>query len=219
VSSGRLAFRDELARCEGLVRRLGEQVRLSLDDWLHAVRERDLARAEEVVERERAISGTQLEVARAVELLLALQAPVAADLRLVLAASHIALNLERIGAQAATASKLLLLTARLDTPRSLDGTLVEMGERTIEMVRAALDALHQRDPNRTELLDRLDDRLDLLNREVLRQVVMRDCGVAEREYGVLMVLMARALERAGDNAVAISQHAAYLVTGTPFDRS
>ena len=210
----RLPFHEELERIEGLVRRMGQQVRLNLDEVVAALRDRDDELARTVVERDLGIDDTHIEIERAAELLLALQAPVAHDLRLVLAASHIARHLERIGNQCATVAKLTILTANHAHDESLDSALLEMGERTREMLSLALDAVHGRDPGRAELLETLDERVDAVNREMVRRAVDLEGDRDMREYGVLMVLVARAFERIGDNAVDIGEQAAYLVRGS-----
>jgi phosphate transport system protein len=210
----RLPFHEELERVEGLVRRMGQQVTMSLDEVVVALRERDDELARAVVDRDLAIDDTHIEIERAAELLLALQAPVAHDLRLVLAASHIARHLERIGNQCATVAKLTILTAPQASNESLDSALFEMGDRTREMLSLAVDAVHRRDAGRAELLETLDERVDVLNREMVRRAVELEGDRDMREYGVLMVLVARAFERIGDNAVDIAEQAAYLVRGS-----
>ena len=69
-------------------------------------------------------------------------------------------------------------------------------------------------PARGDLLETLDERVDVLNREMVRRAVELEGDRDTREYGVLMVLVARAFERIGDNAVDIAEQAAYLVRGS-----
>jgi phosphate transport system protein len=88
-----------------------------------------------------------------------------------------------------------------------------MGRRGERMLEAATDALSRRDAARARQLDELDDLVDDLNRSVVEQVLAIGGDHARREWGLRMVLCARALERIADNAVDIAEQASYVVTG------
>jgi phosphate transport system protein len=92
-------------------------------------------------------------------------------------------------------------------------TLEEMGRRGERMLEAATDALTHRDAERAQQLDQLDNLVDDLNRSVVEQVLAIGGDHARREWGLRMVLAARALERIADNAVDIAEQASYVVTG------
>ena len=88
-----------------------------------------------------------------------------------------------------------------------------MGRRGERMLEAATDALSRRDAERAQQLDELDNLVDDLNRTVVEQVLEIGGDHARREWGLRMVLVARALERIADNAVDIAEQASYVVTG------
>ena len=79
-------------------------------------------------------------------------------------------------------------------------------------VRAATDAFRMRDLKGAERLDRDDDVLDVLNREIVNAVAQLDSGAEERDLGFRQVLIARSLERIGDNAVDIGEQTVFVVT-------
>jgi len=148
-----------------------------------------------------------------VEQLLAQQAPVASDLRLVLAVLHISIHLERIGDQSVTIAKLTKLSADLDTHHDLVEGLREMGDRAEEMVRFALDAFAKRDLERARSLVDLDELIDRTNRRVVDSVLAMAGSPGMQEWGMRMVVVARCIERIGDNAVDIGEQTGFLVTG------
>ena len=152
-------------------------------------------------------------IEKLVEETLALETPVAGDLRLVLAVLHNSIHLERIGDQSVTIAKLTKLTADLETRHDLVEGLREMGDRCEEMVKVALDSFADRDVERARSLVELDELVDRTNRRVDRQGA-RDGGLPGlQEWGMRMIVVSRCLERIGDNAVDIGEQTAFLVTG------
>jgi phosphate transport system protein len=145
--------------------------------------------------------------------MLALQGPVARDLRLLLAMLHINLLLERSADGCVTVAKLSRLVADTSPDAALIDTLVEMGERAEEMLRVALTALADRDLAGAESLVDLDEAIDRANRRFVERLVdlMVDPGL--REWGLRMVVVARTIERIGDRAVDIGEQVAYVLTG------
>src|SRR5262249_46191601 len=142
-----------------------------------------------------------------VEELLAQQAPVASDLRLVLAILHDSIHLERIGDQCVTIAKLTKLAAELEPRHDLVEGLTEMGERAEEMVRIALDSFP------AQGLVELDELIDRTNRRVADQVLSMASTPETQEWGMRMIVVSRCIERIGDNAVDIGEQTAFVVTG------
>ena len=145
--------------------------------------------------------------------LLAQQSPVATDLRLVLAILHNSIHLERVGDQCVTIAKLTKLAAALEPHHELVEGLTEMGERAEEMVRVALDSLAHRDVDRARSLVELDELIDRTNRRVADQVLSMASTPGTQEWGMRMIIVARCIERIGDNAVDIGEQTAFIVTG------
>jgi phosphate transport system protein len=138
---------------------------------------------------------------------------VATDLRLVLAVLHSSIHLERIGDQSVTVAKLTKLSAALEQHTELVEGLCEMGARAAEMVRSALDAFAARDVGGARGLVDLDELIDRTNRAVVDKVLAMSATPGMQEWGMRMIVVARCIERIGDNAVDIGEQTEYLVTG------
>jgi phosphate transport system protein len=87
-----------------------------------------------------------------------------------------------------------------------------MGDRAEEMVRIALDSFAERDVERARSLVDLDELIDRTNRRVVDQVLQAS-SAENQEWGMRMIVVARCIERIGDNAVDIGEQTAFVVTG------
>jgi phosphate transport system protein len=186
----------------------------SLRDALSALESGNAAIAQRVIEGDDEVDRLCLAIDRDAEILLVGKVVAPRDIALVLASTRIARNLERMADQCVTISKLVQAGGN-DEPGSgaVRDTLEEMGRRGERMLEAATDALTRRDAERAQQLDQLDNLVDDLNRNVVEQVLELGGDHARREWGLRMVLAARALERIADNAVDIAEQASYVVTG------
>ncbi|MFN8130476.1 MAG: phosphate signaling complex protein PhoU [Solirubrobacteraceae bacterium] len=186
----------------------------SLDRTMEALNHRDIELASIVIADDDRIDGRYLEVHQGVLTLLALQSPVATDLRIVAALLHVVKHLERMGDQCVNICKLLPLAGH-EPP--VDAELMQkidrMGVTTRSMVQQSKLAFESRDAGAAEDLVRQDDEVDRLNREIFRRALEIGDDVDMREWAMLMILIARCLERIGDNAIDIGEHAAFVATG------
>jgi phosphate transport system protein len=179
---------------------------------VRALGEQDVELANEVIAFDDEIDRLFLDIQSGVQTLLALQNPVARDLRLLLAMLHINLLLERSADGCVTVAKLTKLVADSDPDPALNEVLVEMGDRAEEMVRVALDAFANRDLGAAESLVERDDLIDRANRRFVERLVDLMAQPELREWGLRMVVAARTIERIGDRAVDIGEQIAYLLT-------
>ncbi|MGH2672657.1 MAG: phosphate signaling complex protein PhoU, partial [Actinomycetota bacterium] len=184
-------------------------VRRSVDALLH--HDDDLADA--VVAGDDEIDELYQSLDQGMLALLALQAPVAADLRLVSVIMHSSLHLERIGDQAVNIAKIYKVTSRQPGNATILQQLGEMGDIVVEMVRTAMDALRRRDVELCLGLPKMDDPVDRLNRNMHFEVAKLADDPGALDWGLHMNIAARALERVGDNAVDIGEQVAFLITG------
>ena len=193
---------------------VSDLVRHGLRDTLMALELGDAAIAQRVIEADDEVDRLCLALDRDSEILLVGKVVPPHGIALVLAATRIARNLERMADQCVTISKLVQAGGN-DEPGSdaVRRSLEEMGRRGERMLEAATDALTRRDAERARQLDELDNLVDDLNRTVVEQVLEIGGDRARREWGLRMVLIARALERIADNAVDIAEQASYVVTG------
>jgi phosphate transport system protein len=210
----RLHYQEELERLEE--RALGglDLVVSALDRTLEAVEHKDVELAELVIADDDRIDGRYLEVHQEILTLLATQAPVATDLRLISAMLHVIHSVERMGDQCVNIAKVIPLTG-YDAPQHEDMVvrIVRMGKQCRSMVSQAKKAFEGRDVELARDLVRQDDTVDNLNKEIFALAVEVGEEKDVREWAMTMMLVARALERIGDNAVDIGEQVAFVVTG------
>lgn len=191
-----------------------DMVTLQLDRVLEAVRDQDIALTGVVLADDDRIDGRYLEVHQGVLTLLATQAPVAGDLRLVAALLHIIRCVERMGDQCVNIAKLVPLSGR-ESPRDEEilQALEHMGEIVRRLVSQAKETFVSRNVELAQDLVRQDAEVDRLNRDIPRRAVAIGDDLELREWAIFMTLVARALERIGDNAVDIAEQTVFVVTG------
>ncbi len=171
---------------------------------------------ESAVAGEADVQARYLEIETVIETLIARQAPVAGDLRMVLASLHINRSLERAAHNAARVAHLATPPPRrsLADEAVITDSLRAMGERGAEMIRTAVDAYTRRDPNADKLLATMDELVDREIAKVADVMLGLDQGDAEvRQWATRMVFAARWLERIGDHAVNVGERTVYMVTG------
>ena len=138
----------------------------------------------------------------------------ATDLRLISALLHVMHSIERMGDQCVNISKVIPLTGNEAPVR---GEMVErilrMGKQARSMLSQAKKAFEGKDVELARDLVRQDDLIDDLNKECFQIAVQVGEDQDTREWAMTMMLVARALERIGDNAVDIGEQVAFVVTG------
>ena len=214
VQGARRHFRDQLLELEraalgGLDMALGqvERVLMTLENV-------DLRLAQFIIADDDRIDGRFLEVHQGVLSLLALQAPVAGDLRLVAAVLHVINNIERIGDQCVNVAKLIPLSGHAPSPTDeLLERILRIGGMARDELVQARHAFAQRDLEVAESLAAQDVEVDRLGREIFRVAVRAGADAEVREWAMTMTLAARAWERIGDNAVDIGDQAVFVATG------
>jgi phosphate transport system protein len=209
----RTQFHERLERTEHDLLALGELAATAVQRGVRAFVDRDDTAASQVIADDDAIDERYLALDHGTLSLVALQAPVAADLRLVSAILHSSLHLERIGDQAVNIAKIQLRTNELPAAPLMLAQIADMGDQVVQMLRIALEAFTQRDAERAEQLQKLDDPVDRLNRATHLEALKLADDPRALDWGMHANLAARALERVGDQAVDIGEQVAYLVTG------
>jgi phosphate transport system protein len=203
---------EALDGIEAELQKEGERVLSAVRGAIRALGESDRELADEVIAFDDEIDQLFLGIERSIQALLALQTPVARDLRLLLAMLHINLLLERTADGCVTVAKLTQLVADAEPDTALVEVLLEMGDRAEEMFRVALDSFGNRDLAGAESLVELDDLIDRANRRFVERLVDVMAEPDLREWGLRMVVVARTIERIGDRAVDIGEQTAYLLT-------
>src|SRR3954465_10471904 len=202
----RQRFRDELSSLEAHTLGALDLVTMQIDRSLEALEHQDVELAEMIVADDDRLDGRYLEVHQGILSLLALQAPVAGDLRLVAALLHVIKHVERMGDQCVNIAKLIPLSGN-EPPVQADilERVEEMGRLARSEVRQSKQAFELRDLALAEDLVRQDERINKLNREIFRLALDDGDDPDVREWAMHMILVARALERIGDNAVDVGE--------------
>ena len=210
----RQRFRDELASLEDHTLGALDLVTTQLDRSLEAVEHQDVELAEMVVADDDRLDGRFLEVHQGILSLLALQAPVAGDLRLVAALLHTIKHIERMGDQCVNVAKLIPITGwEPPVDDELLATILRMGRQARSEVVQCKRAFAERDVALAEDLVRQDREINRANREVFRRAIDIGDDPDTREWAMTMVMVARAYERIGDNSVDIGEQVAFVVSG------
>jgi phosphate transport system protein len=197
----RKGFSRELGQIDAKVLQLFALVTESLGAATDTLLAGDRATAKEIKQRDQIIDGLFQDIEQLVERTLVLQSPVAGDLRFLLSVLRIVPELERSGdlAEHIATRANLGLAAEL-TPQAR-GMVAQLGSLGVEMWRAATDAYADRDGTAFPHLDALDDEVDRLHDELVRELENKEIP---RRVAIEMALVARFYERLGDHAVHIT---------------
>jgi phosphate transport system protein len=185
-----------------------------LDRVLESIEHQDVELAQLVILDDDRLDRRYLEVHQGILSLLALQAPVAGDLRLVAALLHVIKHVERMGDQCVNVAKLIPLSGH-EPPIDSDirCKILQMGRfARAEVIQCKRSFAERNVPMAADLVAR-DVATNRLNREIFRLALASGEDVDVREWAMIMTMVARALERIGDNAVDIGEQTTFVVTG------
>ena len=207
-------FREDLKELERQALGGLDLVTMQLDRALESISYQDIELAGMVVADDDRVDGRYLEVHQGILSLLARQAPVAGDLRIVAALLHIIRCVERMGDQCVNIAKLVPLSG-YEAPKDKDilDAIERMGQLARSQVSEAKDAFATRNVDMARDLVNQDAEINRLNREIFRRAVEAGDDPDIREWAMFMVLVARCLERVGDNTVDIAEQVVFVVTG------
>jgi phosphate transport system protein len=207
-------FIEELGALEASALGGLDLVAMQMDRVLEALEHQDVELAEMVVADDDRLDGRFLEVHQGILSLLALQAPVAGDLRLVAALLHTIKHIERMGDQCVNIAKLIPITGwEPPVDEELLAIVLRMGRQARSEVVQSKRAFADRDVALAEDLVRQDREINRDNRLVFRRAIDIGDDADTREWAMTMVMVARAFERVGDNAVDIGEQVAFVVSG------
>jgi phosphate transport system protein len=214
MTETRVQFQDELSELERHALGGLQLVVGALDRALESLQHQDVELASMVIADDDRIDGRYLEVHQGILSLLALQAPVAGDLRLVAALLHVIKHVERMGDQCVNMAKLVPLDGyEPPAEQTMLDLIQRMGDQARQQVIQCGQAFERRDVAMAQDLVRQDDVIDELNREVFRRALELGDELDRREWAMHMMLVGRCIERIGDNAVDIGEQTAFVVTG------
>ncbi|WP_199444515.1 phosphate signaling complex protein PhoU [Umezawaea beigongshangensis] len=209
----REAYHDQLGQLADQLADMCGMVGDAMERATKSLLEADLGLAEQVISDDVKIDDVRADIEEQAYALLALQAPVATDLRTVLAVIHAAESVERMG-------DLALHVAKAARRRHPDPVLAEdvrpyfaeMGRVAVELAREATEVIRTQDVPRARAMDEADDAMDDLHRHLFSVIMSK-----EWQHGVPsavdVTLLGRFYERFADHAVSVSKRTVFIVTG------
>ena len=206
-------FHEELEAIELEILGMGELAERAVARSVDALVQGDVSEADDVISHDDDIDERYMDIEARALSLLALQTPVATDLRMISAIIHINLHLERIGDMAVNIAKIFRSVAELPTNSTIVQQIREMDDVVRPMIRVALEAFSHRDLELCLRLPVMDDPVDRLNLGMYEEVAALAADPAALDWGLRMNMVARQLERVGDHAVDIGEQVGFLLTG------
>jgi phosphate transport system protein len=209
----RTAYHEQLA---ALTAQLGEMCGLTgvaMERATQALLQADLVLAEEVLADYNQITAMSAHAEESAFVLLALQAPVAGDLRAIVGSLQIAADLDRMGALAMHVAKISRRRHPMHAlPEEVNGYFAEMGQLAVDLGNSTQEVLLSGDPEKAARIDEEDDAMDDLHSHLFTVLMDREWkhGVAA---AVDVTLLGRFYERFADHAVEVARRVIFRATG------
>lgn len=208
-------FQDELDRVGSQLVEMTNLAGLALSRATAALMNADIKSAEAVIDDDSHIDRIRSDIEQQAFGLLAREQPVATDLRIVVTALQMALDLERMGDLAAHIAKVARLRyPKQALPEPILPIIQQMAESAGRNVAKASTTIASRDADRAQELATDDDKVDALHR-ALFQAVLGPEWTYGIEAAVDVTLLGRYYERYSDHTVALARRIIYVVTGVP----
>lgn len=174
----------------------------------------DLHAAQAIIDADDTIDVMSIEIEEESLRLMALQQPMAKDLRALMTAIKLNWDIERSADLAVNISKAVRRIYGVELPHTVRGVLEQMSEEAYRLTRLAVDAYLDLDVSIAAALDDMDDRLDALQVDLMRTIFdAHDLQELPMQPAVQLALVGRYYERIGDHAVNMGERIQYLVTG------
>lgn len=206
-------FHQELGQLRMTILQMASLAERSVSKAVNAFFRRDADLAQEVIEGDRAINQLEVDVDRISLRLLALDQPMAGDLRFIIGCMRIAVSLERIGDQAVNvAERALFLSTRPPLPPN--PAMEQLAETALDMFQTVIRAFIDENADQAREVCRMDDRADELNVTVLKTLLdymVKEVPAVERS--VQTIIAARCLERVADEATNIAESVIFITLG------
>lgn len=207
-------FHDQLDALKRRLIDMSEHAERLVELSVDALLQRDADKAHAVIAGDRAVDALEIEVEQAAIALLALQQPLARDLRYIIGAIKVSSDLERVGDHGVNIAESALRLVELKSNIAPDPEIQDMARRARDMLREALDAFVRADGSLGRAVCRADDVVDSLHDSVFRILLTHMMENPARISEALeLLLVSRNLERVADLATNIGEDAVYLAEG------
>lgn len=213
MSDHNLQFHTELEALEQRLLAIVDKAETMVEMAVNSVILNDQALASQVILMDDDIDQEYFEIHQAWTTLMARFQPMGSDLRRMTVLLHLNITFERMGDQCVNIAKMGQFAADLPSSDRICGIIQEMSDLVRPMIRTAIDAFIRKDVDEARLLPSMDEPVDRLNASMYREAVEVSDDKGVLEWATKMLLVARALERVGDQAVDFGEQTAYLITG------
>lgn len=209
----RTSYHEELDSILDRLVHMAELVEVAIHDASESLLQADLGKAESVVTNDAELDRMHEEMEYKCLSLLALQAPVAGELRTIVSAIRVVFELARMGDLAAHVAKIARLRYPAKAvPAAFQDSFVEMSSIAVEIIDLARLSMLERDAKGAHRLAEIDSRMDVLRREQFTLMLGEDSDISI-EGAVDVALLGRYFERFADHAVAVGRRVIYIFTG------
>ncbi len=209
----RKSFNEELKKLKNEMLKMGSMVEEAIRKSIKALEEQDLNLAEQVLNDDDQIDKYEVKLEEMCTKLIALQQPVAGDLRTIIVISKLATDLERIGDHACNIAEKVFQIGREDFIKPLID-IPRMTEIVTTRLHKSLDAFVKQDLKLAAQVAKEDEKVDMLDEQILRELLtfmMADPSTIKQ--AISLIFVSRFLERIGDHSTNICERVMYMKTG------
>lgn len=212
--SVRNKYEEELSNVKNQLLKMCGMVEMAIEKAIFALVNRDLIISKELIENDKVIDNLERSIEQDCLKILLMEHPFASDFRDVSAILKMITDLERIGDHASDISEISLQIG-LEKPIKKFEHLQQMAIIAIAMVKDSVQSYINRDLEMAINLDSRDDKVDLLFEKIKNEliIIIKDDSTSA-DQAILLLLIAKYLERVGDHAVNIGEWVEYAIKGT-----
>lgn len=182
-----------------------------VNNAIKAVEEEDMELAKSVIEKDDKVDKYDIKIEKTCQKIFALNQPVAMDLRLIMSAMSLDMNLERIGDNAVNIAEFIIEMKK--KPEFFTKTKFESMANIVRvMIKTAIDSFIDNNADHARKVIEMDEQLDMLDKEnhrIIVEIMKKDCKYVEE--GVSMLGISRIMERLGDHATNIAEDVYFIV--------
>ncbi|MFZ9628840.1 MAG: phosphate signaling complex protein PhoU [Ilumatobacteraceae bacterium] len=210
----RKSFHQDLEGAKSALVRMAASVIELIPRATQVLLDGDLEGAEQIIGGDEEIDQRAVDVEEHCMQILALQAPVASDLRQVIALMKMTADVERSGDLVANICKTARRIYGHDLDPRLRGVIARMGEQAKAIYEAAIEAYVENDESKAAAVDDMDAYLDGLQRQFVQTILeCHSAGKIDLQVAVQLAIASRFYERIGDHAVHIAERVRFILTG------
>jgi phosphate transport system protein len=206
-------FHQELEELERKVLSMVDRAEQMVEMAVQAVTSDNIGLAQRVIELDDGIDQTYAEVHQDWTSLMARNQPLGSDLRRMAVLIQLNVTFERMGDQCVNIAKIAQFNEGLPRVERICDQILEMGDLVRPMIRTAIEAYIRGDVDEARLLPAMDQPVDRLNANMYKETVAVRDNPQLLEWATKMLMVSRALERVGDQAVDFGEQTAYFITG------